>query len=146
MDPVTLGMAKAYARRRNQHSGPRRVVIGTRSRTGNTRAATVAADSLSNGTDLAQTTRIRHFATADAHSIQYVYGNTAMSADGPNDITVKAADAFETGRNSGKWKPNFTTHSSPHGPTTPGRWPQQPRGIRLPPTSRSERGSAQWTQ
>lgn len=97
MDPVTLGMAKAYARRRNQHSGPRRTVIGTRSRTGNTRAATVANDSLSNGTDLSETTRIRHFATADAHSIQYVYGNTAMSADGPNDITVKAAHEHSGG-------------------------------------------------
>ncbi|ANA85425.1 minor tail protein [Gordonia phage Bowser] len=97
MDPVTLGMAKADARKRMKWAAPKPIVVATRSRTGNLRQATTAANALSAGTSTLHSTRLRHFATANAHSIQMLYGNTAMGENGPNPITVKAAFEYSAG-------------------------------------------------
>ncbi|QNJ57068.1 lysophospholipase L1-like esterase [Gordonia phage Rabbitrun] len=76
---------------------PKPIVISTRSKTGNLRQATSSAASLSAGTTTAHSTRLRHFATANAHSIQIVYGNIAMGEPGPNPITVKSAFEYAAG-------------------------------------------------
>ncbi|WNM69741.1 minor tail protein [Gordonia phage Crater] len=97
MDAVTLGMAKADARKRMKWAAPKPIVVATRSRTGNLRQATIPTEALSAGTSTLHSTRLRHFATANAHSIQLLYGNTAMGENGPNPITVKAAFEYSAG-------------------------------------------------
>lgn len=76
---------------------PRPVVVATRGRTGNLRQATSSANALSAGTSTQHATRLRHIATADAHSLQLIYGNTAMGEPGPNPITVKASFEYSAG-------------------------------------------------
>ncbi|WP_083662417.1 MULTISPECIES: SGNH/GDSL hydrolase family protein [unclassified Rhodococcus (in: high G+C Gram-positive bacteria)] len=73
------------------------LAVATRSKTGNPRLSTSAAAALSDGTATAQMTRVRHRATAGAHSVRFVYTNIAGGSVGPNPITVKAAFEYSLG-------------------------------------------------
>lgn len=96
MDPVTLGMAKADAKKRYLPGSPARqngfmkgqVPITTR-----LMASQSIQDSgmISNGTDTQKFNRLKVQVTADATDLRLVLGNYYYGLAGPNPITVTAA-------------------------------------------------------
>jgi hypothetical protein len=126
MDVVTLGMAKAYAKKKaGQALSRQRVSIMERGGFGSPSNST-----LSDGVQVCMNTRYQHTAPISGYSLVYVYANFMNSGggetDGPNDLTIRAAHEWASGlivpvrfrgKRAGTVEPGGLLYSDPIGMT-----------------------------
>jgi len=107
MDPVTLGMAKADAKKKYAQIGPnyrRGTMVPVATRT-----STTYMRSKSDGTQTQETSRTAHWITADCFNLRIYYGNITSNAnavspiDGDNTIMVKCDVEAADGKRTRGW-------------------------------------------